>query len=211
MGHITATLYYKSFMDAKLQAYQDAYTAGNKGLVIEYYNKSTSYKTILCDTSESLYTFAARFDDLDAMELLHKLGDRSYNVIGHYGTTPTNVAIFYGHLDCIKFLLDLNRDSVNLASLINDAVCYAINLTLFDPPITGIELLLQYVFDKGIQLDKTNLTGAVKLAKPRYHEIKKLFVALYDLESDCQLTEDEVSEIRYKICFSRSLVSKLLL
>jgi hypothetical protein len=195
-------------MNAKLQAYQDAYTTGNKWLVIKYYKKSDSYKR--CSPSESLYTFAARFDDLDAMELLHKLGDQSYNVISKFRLTAMDVAIFHGHLDCIEFLLDLNRDSVNLTSLINATICYAINRTPIDPPITGIELLLQYVFDKGIQLDKTNFAAAFKLTN-RFNEIKKLFVALYGLESDCQITEDEVSEIRYRICFSRSLTSQLLL
>jgi hypothetical protein len=185
-------------LQAELELYKEAFFTKDNSKLIEYYRPLFRSIIGFADCSDTLYILASRFGNPDAISLLYKLGDPTYNSkTTSIGCSPLDLAIQYQNKECIQALLE----------------------------IPGYQQIGSYIF-MGIVIYCDNddaYTYMIVEAAFRIHEIdyfhcpkqpnSKLSRILCAVCGDQQdnVDEDDVLRIRYRVFFGRSLTSRLLL
>jgi hypothetical protein len=151
--------------------------------------------------------------NLSDMKFLFEMGDKSYNILDYCGRTPLYSSILYGYTKLTTFLLNIPDIDIN-KHVSNRTQFY---LSIGQQKETYVLLILERCFSTGIQLvdyDTAYDDVTINWHNPT-EEIKKIFAAINNdytrLDPGIQIDCDYVLDIRYKIYFSRSLVSRLLL
>jgi hypothetical protein len=187
-------------------AYKKAIKTGNYDSVQHYHHTVQKKTALVLSIYGSPYHYAIYYRCLNALHFLFKLGDKSYNDENNDEDTPLNYAIRYNYMDGLKFLLMLPGIEKSILPFIK----YGNNSTAFysGTGIIGIDILILLLE----RLVVVNMMPPYSWCGIRYQpEFDRVLRIIFNIPGAEQIEEGEAASIRYRIYFSRSLVSKLFL
>jgi hypothetical protein len=184
---------------AELELYKEAFFTKDNNKLIEFYRPWFRSIISFADCSDTLYILACRFGNPDAISLLYKLGDQTYNSkTTSIGCSPLDLAIQYQNKECIQALLEIPEyQQIGRYTFMGIAI-YCDN----DDAYTYMIVEAAFRIHKIDYFEYPNTVSAPKLSR--------ILCAVRGDQQD-NVDEDDVLRIRYRVFFSRSLTSRLLL
>jgi hypothetical protein len=194
----------------ELIAFREAYEKGDDQMVHEYYDTKPNY------WHETPYHYVIRRKSLDAMKLIYELEKKNnqFTYNARIASPPIHIAINYKFVEGVRFLLELPDIDLFISSYSSS--------TIVDRAITSKtpEILIMVLERLAIN----NLSAVYHMIDNQHSsnylyytpEIVRMYLlirrgAYYYYDNQIIEDEDGAAEIRYKVHFSRSLTSRLLL
>jgi hypothetical protein len=183
---------------AELELYKEAFFTKDNNKLMQFYRPFVRSIIEFTECFDTLYILACHFGNPDAISLLYKLGDQSYNNrTTNVECSPLDVAIQYQNKECIQALLEIPE-----YQQIGHYIFFGIGRYCDNDDAYTYMIIEAALRIHGIDY--------FKYPKQSNSTLSRILRAVCGDHQD-NVDEDDVLQIRYRVFFGRSLTSRLLL